>query len=530
MRPSIWQPPIELSSIEKKVVEHIRKAKLFVFLREIRHELFDVDFQSELATIFKDSSMGLCPVPPAQLALFIILQAYTGVSDDEAMEAMIMDRRWQLVLDCLDCEKAPFGKGTLVRFRGLLISSSFDRRLIEKTVEMAKIRGGYHSTSLRIALDSSPLWGAARVEDTYNLLGHALRKALSIIADNNEDSLENVASNFGADIIAKTSIKAALDLDWNDPEARNMALSSILQTLNSVESQINQTTDLNDLTTQEVKENLEIARQIETQDVEEVSDGSPKLRQQVAKDRRISIEDEDMRHGRKSKSQKFDGFKRHIAKDLDIGIVRAVGITSANAPEASVTFDIETDLQHQQVTITELHIDRAYLTSHLVKQRTSDLTIICKAWKVKNGKFFDKTAFVLDWDNSLIRCPNGISLPFQEGSVVHFPKHECLACPLRTQCTNSKQGRSVSIHADESLLLELRERQTSKSGRARLRERVSVEHSLSHIGHWQGDQARYIGLRKNLFDLRRMAVVHNLHVLARMSHTQPENSSLLPAA
>lgn len=126
-----------------------------------------------------------------------------------------MDRRWQLVLDCLDCEKAPFSKGTLVKFRALLISQSFDRRLIEKTVEMAKVRGGYNSSSLRIALDSSPLWGAARVEDTYNLLGHALRKALSIIAESNQDSLENVASSFSADLVAKTSLKAALDLDWD---------------------------------------------------------------------------------------------------------------------------------------------------------------------------------------------------------------------------------------------------------------------------------------------------------------------------
>ncbi len=62
------------------------------------------------------------------------------------------------------------------------------------------------------------------------------------------------------------------------------------------------------------------------------------LRQKVAKDRRISIEDEDMRHGRKSKSQKFNGFKRHVAKDLDSGMVRSVGITSANAPEASHNF------------------------------------------------------------------------------------------------------------------------------------------------------------------------------------------------
>ena len=227
MRPPIWQPPIELSPKEETVVKRIRKAKLFVFLRQIRHELFDSDFQLELTKIFKDSSVGLCPVPPAQLALFIILQAYTVVSDDEAIETIEMDRRWQLVLDCLDCEKAPFSKGTLVKFRALFISHSFDRREIEKTVEMAKIRGVYNSTSLRIALDSSPLWGAARVEDTYYLLGHALRKALSIIAESNQDSLENVASRFGADIVAKTSLKAALDLDWDNPEARNIALSNM---------------------------------------------------------------------------------------------------------------------------------------------------------------------------------------------------------------------------------------------------------------------------------------------------------------
>ncbi len=63
---------------------------------------------------------------------------------------------------------------------------------------------------------------------------------------------------------------------------------------------------------------------------------------------------------------------------------------------------------------------------------------------------------------------------------------------------------------------ELRERQLTAQGRAKLRERVSVEHSLSHIGRWQGERARYVGLRKNLFDLRRTAVVHNLHVIARI--------------
>jgi len=63
-------------------------------------------------------------------------------------------------------------------------------------------------------------------------------------------------------------------------------------------------------------------------------------------------------------------------------------------------------------------------------------------------------------------------------------------------------------------LQELRQRQQTPQGRAQLRERVAVEHALAHIGHWQGRRARYRGVRKNVFDLRRCAVIHNLHVLA----------------
>jgi len=77
----------------------------------------------------------------------------------------------------------------------------------------------------------------------------------------------------------------------------------------------------------------------------------------------------------------------------------------------------------------------------------------------------------------------------------------------------------VSIHPDEALLAELRQRQHTPEGRAKLRERVQVEHVLAHVGHWQGRRARYRGTRKNLFDLRRVAVVHNLHVIARQPAT-----------
>jgi hypothetical protein len=121
MRPPTWRPPVEPTPEEQAVLKRIKRAKLFVFLRKRRHEVFDEEFQAKLATIYRDSVFGQPPVPPARLALATILQAYTGVSDDEAIEAMVMDRRWQLVLDCLDEQEPPFSKGTLVGFRQALI-------------------------------------------------------------------------------------------------------------------------------------------------------------------------------------------------------------------------------------------------------------------------------------------------------------------------------------------------------------------------------------------------------------------------
>ncbi len=512
MRPVMWRPPVEPSVAELAVMKAVRRAKLFVFLREHRHELFDQEFQAELAGAYAEKPKGQPPVPPAQLALATLLQAYTGVSDDEVIEATVMDRRWQLVLDCLDAQAPPFSKGTLVSFRKRLIGKDLDRRLVERSVQLAAATKGFGARALRAALDSSPLWGAGRVEDTINLMGHALRRALGVIAVvqglGQAAGTAVVAAQAGVPELAASSLKAALDRDWDDPGARDEALARVLGFLDQVEAFIaGQAGD------EAAAAAVAVACQVRDQDVDPCG---PSLRRGVAKDRRISVEDAQMRHGRKSRSVLFDGYKRHVLTDLDTDLVTAVGITPANAPEASVTAGITADLDAAGLALAELHIDRAYLASGLVRERGPGLVIYCKAWRVRNtGGRFAKGQFTLDFPAGQLTCPAGVSMPFAPGATVHFPKGTCAACPLRQRCTTSSNGRSVSIHPDEALLAELRERQATADGRARLRERVKVEHALAHVGHWQGRRARYRGTRKNLFDLRRVAVVHNLHVIAR---------------
>src|SRR6266480_3356734 len=265
MKPPLWQPPTELSTKEEQVLKRMKKAKLFVFLRKQRHEIFDEAFQNELATLYQDSKRGQPPIAPAQLALASLLQAYMGVSDDEVIEATVMDRRWQLVLDCLDSEQAPFSKGTLVAFRQRLIEAHMDRRLIERTIEIANQSQAFGPRALRAALDSSPLWGAGRVEDTYNLVGHALKKVMRVVADQQGRELVEVAKEAGAEVVCATSLKAALDRDWDRIGQREEALSVVLKVLQVVERWVQ---TLQQEEAQLAQPALAIAKQVQAQDVE----------------------------------------------------------------------------------------------------------------------------------------------------------------------------------------------------------------------------------------------------------------------
>jgi hypothetical protein len=147
------------------------------------------------------------------------------------------------VLGCLDAERAPFAKGTLVGFRARLIAHNLDRRLVERTVQLARQRGGFGDRALRAALDASPLWGAGRVEDTINLLGHALRKALGVIARQQgrglswNQGITAVADQAGVAALGGLGFPNRLGRDWacrvhaiqRDAPARSYAQASCSQ-------------------------------------------------------------------------------------------------------------------------------------------------------------------------------------------------------------------------------------------------------------------------------------------------------------
>src|SRR5215475_13196707 len=274
----MWNPPIALSAAEQTIAARTRKArKFFVFLRECRHELLDADFQHTLTTSYNPGAGGHESVEAGLLALATLLQAYCHVGDRDAVELTVRDKRWQMVLDCLGAEQPPFSQGTLCNFRMRLIAHNLDKTLLDRTVALAEKTGGFGARQLWAVLDSTPLFGASRVEDTLNLLGHALRKAVGLAAQVLATSAEAVAADAGLTLLGHSSLKAALALDWGEPRARSRALGLVLEEVARWQRWLEQQQTLA-AEQPPLQEVMETITQILTQDTEPDPGGGPALR------------------------------------------------------------------------------------------------------------------------------------------------------------------------------------------------------------------------------------------------------------
>ena len=521
-----WTPPVELSKREQFIMRRLKRTrKLYAFLRSHRHELFDEAFQTELEGMYRQTGAGLEALPPAQMCMVVLLQAYARISDAEAVELSLLDLRWQMVLDCAGAEEPRFSQGALQGFRERLIRAEMDQRLLERTIELARRTQEFDwkklPRELRLAVDSRPLEGAGRVEDTLNLLGHAARKVVQAAALLLKQRFEDICQTAGIPVLLHASVKAGLDLNWSDPEQKDEAIDLLHRQITRLVEWL----ECQQLEVAEpVRPFLEAIAQVQKQDLEKKK-GKVCIRRGVAEDRRISIEDEEMRHGRKSRSKRFNGFKQHLGIDVDTELVVACAVTPANRPEEEASSELTKDLERQSRRVGELMIDRAYVNSDLVSD-TLDAKgeVLAKPWAMRNTRqLYTKGDFKLDMRAKTITCPAGQVERFEPGEVVEFDPEICGACPKRSQCTHSASGRGRTVHIaeDEQLQHRLRKLQASPKGRERLRERVKIEHRLAHLSARQGPRARYRGTRHNVFDLRRHAAILNLETIQRKEAERP---------
>src|SRR6202163_3949778 len=285
-----WNPPVAPTRREQFLLKRLgRVRKLFGFLRVHRHELFNDAFQEELASMYRTTGAGKDALPPAMMAMAMLVQGYLGISDAEMVELRVVALGGKM-----GPEAPAFSQGALQEFRERLIAADLDRRLLERTVALAKRSQAFAyrklPKTLRVAIDSSPLEGAGRVEDTFNLLAHAARRVVSCAARLLGWTDEEVCARAGIPLLLDSSIKRALDIDWNDAGAKAEAIQTFSQPLDALQGWIERRL-AEELAKPPLKESLETLVQIRTQDLEpDPKGGAARIRDGVAADRRVSIE------------------------------------------------------------------------------------------------------------------------------------------------------------------------------------------------------------------------------------------------
>ena len=192
---------------------------VYRLLAEEGHRLFPDDY---FADCYKDSRRGRPTVPARVLATVMVLQAHEGLSDQEAVDHLECDLRWQAAAGVeAGCEA--FHPTTLVGQRNRLRASERPKRFLEDTKVVAR-EANVLGHRVRV-LDSTPIYDAVTTEDTVTQLRAAIRKLLRALE--------------GSSLMVRVRLALSRDddyagpgkppCDWDDPEAREALVDALVR-------------------------------------------------------------------------------------------------------------------------------------------------------------------------------------------------------------------------------------------------------------------------------------------------------------
>ena len=456
----------------------------------------------DFAVFYKDKH-GRPSVPPSLLALVTLLQHEANVSDEEAIHRTAYDLRWCAVLG-REAGQPLCAKSTFQLFRAHLVLHPEVNTLFQASLQEAKRSGLLKGEALKVALDTKPIRGRGAVQDTFNLLASGIRQLGRVLSQQEGKKPDDFFADNDLDRYTKDSVKGSADLDWSDDAAKNALLTQIVADAKHL-------LGLATSSRPKVREAALLLEQLLLHDVavpQTDSGEQAHIKEGTAQGRMPSATDPDVRHGRKSASKRFNGHKADVAVDQDSQLIVAFAVLAVLAGDASGALSlVEQAEANTGLTVIETTGDCAYgggPTRAAFAEAHRELLAKVPKEVGRNGLFV-KSDFVVDLAHDQVTCPGGKTTTTfwtsSEGVKTFTFGSACAQCPLHSACTTSQSGRSVSVHSQEGRLREARAYQKTPEGKARLRQRVVVEHRLARLGQLGISQARYRSRVKTRFQL-----------------------------
>lgn len=483
---------------------------VFGFLAEHRRMLFPDELFVDLFT----SSRGRPSVPAEVVATVIVLQTLNGLSDRDAADAVTFDLRWKAACG-LAVTEAAFHPSTLTYWRRRLAASDRPNRIFE-VVRQVIAETGVLAGKTRRALDSTILDDAVATQDTVTQLIAAIRRVRREVPG----AAEVIASRCSAhdyDDPGKPSIA------WDDAAARAALVDALVRDALAVLAGLGEMTD------PATSDAVGLLALIAGQDVELIDDedGTPRWRiaQRVTPDRVISVVDPDTRHAHKTVQRRQDGFKAHVAVEPDTGLITDCKLTKAAGPGSSDAAVGPTLLTGEDAPV-EVLADSAYGSGD-ARAALADAghAAVIKPLPLRSAVAggFTLDDFVIDADAGTATCPAGVVRVLTPGRAAIFGS-ACLDCPLRTRCTNSTTGRTITFHPHHALLhAARRQAETAEFQDLYRTHRPMVERSIAWIA--RGNRClRFRGVAKNNAWLHHRAAAVNLQRLVTLGLTRTQSN------
>ena len=510
-------------------MDYVGRETMYGFLAIHRGELFR---DEEFAEMYCADN-GRPSVAPSLLATALILQTYEQVSDAEAKAKADYDLRWKVALG-IEVEERPFAKSTLQLFRAQLVVNEKKRMIFQKSLEYAKQTGYLKKRKLREVLDTTKILGRGAVKDTYNLLADGIVQLIKELAAIEEVASVEWSEGQGFERYFGSSIKGEADIDWDKKEIRDAFLKGIVEDadrlLKLADERVAQLEEEDEMR-QRVQEAGWLLRQIIRQDVERTPE-KISIKEGTAKDRIVSVHDPEMRHGHKSKTNRFEGHKAAIAVDAESQLITAVEVLAGNAPDNQGALELtKASEENTGQEVEETIGDCAYGDGGTrQKYSNAERKLVAKVARHGRRDQINKDEFQIDLEAMTCTCPNGevtstlvsqgtykdINGEKISGQAFVFDETQCKICSLRSDCIKAKKKkhRAVQLHPQEKLLQEARAFQQTETFKEYQQLRQSVEHRLARLVQLGIHQARYFGRKKTLFQLLMAATVANLTLAA----------------
>jgi transposase len=468
---------------------------------------------------------GRPSIPPSLLAKVLLLAYRDGLSDERAMEAVRFDLRWKVALD-LPIDHPGFHPTSLVRYRARLLLHGKERLVFERSLGLAAELGLIEDEAEQI-VDSTPMLGAAAVQDTATLVRSGVRKLLDVVEATDSEAAEELASGLFFDYSRPREKPSG---EWEDRAPREELLAEVardaVRALRAVEE------DEGLAAEEAIAEAVKLLREIVGQEFEVQDDEVPRPRRGRRGRQVLSAHDPEIRHGRTTAARGFTGYTLHAAAATEVPIVTAVSLSPANEHDGHHAGAL-VDQQPLGRRPKRLIGDTAYgniEARERLEQRSVSVLAPVHTTSPRDGTI-PKDEFAIDLETDTVTCPRGNTAPIYKlratrpsatgERVARFARSDCEPCPPRARCSPGGR-RDIRISRREDLRQAAFRELSDPGERDHLkRTRPLIERLLGLIVHrYRGRKSRYRGTRKSALQAVWTAVLVNLHPIGAALRAQ----------